>query len=102
MSVQLPQNPELSVKSIARSAEEAYLEYESFGITDEITCEDVSDISKREYETCKIDFDEDGIASVTYVGKGNYKGLSVCFGTKINATAIESLLLQPPDKVFAF
>ena len=78
---------ELSVKSIARSAEEAYIENESFGITDEITCESVSSISSDEYELCEISFDSEGNASVTYVGKGSYDGLYVCNGTKMKAEA---------------
>jgi len=87
---------ELTVKSIARSAEEAYLEYDSFGMIDEITCESVADISSNDYESCEIDFDEEGKASVTYVGKGSYEGLKVCDGTKTNAITTEERCAAKP------
>ena len=90
---------ELTVKSIARSAEETYIQNESFGITDEITCESVVDISRNEYEFCRIDFDSEGNASVMYVGKGSYDGLYVCGGTKANATATDEACGNTDDDV---
>ena len=54
---------ELSAKSLARSAEEAYLENQTFGINDEITCESVTNMSKNEYELCTIEFDNYANAS---------------------------------------
>ena len=74
---------ELNAQSIIKAAEEKYLENSTFGIVEEITCENISDISNNDYESCKIEFDEDGTATVTIVGKGSYDGL-LCTGIKDN------------------
>ena len=78
---------ELTVRSIAKAAEEKYIENDTFGLEEEITCESVAGISNNDYSSCIISFDEEGIASVTITGKGRYKGLNVCSGDKIEATA---------------
>ena len=78
---------ELTARSIAKSAEEKYIENDTFGLEEEITCESVAGISNNDYSSCIISFDEEGIASVTLIGKGRYKGLSVCSGDKTEATA---------------
>ena len=53
---------ELSAKSLARSAEEAYLEKESYGLDEEITCESVANINSDDYLYCNISFNEEGKA----------------------------------------
>ena len=78
---------ELTARSIAKSAEEKYIENETFGIEDEITCESVSGIPKSDYSSCNIYFDEEGTAIVNITGNGRYKGLNICNGTKTDATA---------------
>ena len=78
---------ELTAKSIARSVEQQYLENESYGIEEEITCESVSDYSSDDIDSCTIKFDNEGAVTVTIVGKGSYKGLYICNGTKTRATA---------------
>ena len=78
---------ELTARSIAKSAEEKYVENETFGTEEEILCEGISGISDNDYSWCNISFDENGIAKVTINGDGRYKGLNVCDGTKTEAIA---------------
>ena len=51
-------------------------------IDEEITCENVSKLSEEDYESCKITFDNEGNAKVTIEGKGKFKDLAICNGTK--------------------
>ena len=41
-------------------------------------------MSKEDYESCKITFDNEGNAKVTIEGKGKFKDLAICNGTKIS------------------
>ena len=79
---------ELTVRSIAKAAEEKNIENETFGLEEEITCESISGISNNDYSSCTISFDEEGSAKVTIKGSGKFAGLYVCNGDKANATAI--------------
>ena len=67
---------------IADSAEKKYVENKLNNIDEEITCENVSKLSKEDYESCKITFDNEGNAKVTIEGKGKFKDLAICNGTK--------------------
>ena len=69
---------------IADSAEKKYVENKLNNIDEEITCENVSKLSKEDYESCKITFDNEGNAKVTIEGKGKFKDLAICNGTKTN------------------
>ena len=71
-----------SAQIIADSAEKKYVENKLNNIDEEITCENVSKLSKEDYESCKITFDNEGNAKVTIEGKGKFKDLAICNGTK--------------------
>ena len=78
-----------AVKLIADSAEKKYTENEAFGEENEITCDSVSKLNKEDYNKCTIIFDENGIAKVSILGRGKFKGLKVIEATKTNAEVIE-------------
>ena len=78
-----------AVKLIADSAEKKYTENEAFGEENEITCDSVSKLNKEDYNKCTIIFDESGIAKVSILGRGKFKGLKVIEATKTNAEVIE-------------
>ena len=74
---------------IADSAEKKYVENKLNNIDEEITCENVTKLSKEDYESCKITFDSEGNAKVSITGKGKFDGLKITNGTKENAEVIE-------------
>ena len=78
-----------TVKLIADSAEKKYTENEAFGEEEEITCESVSKLNKEDYNKCTIIFDENGIAKVSILGRGKFKGLKVIEATKTSAEVKE-------------
>ena len=78
-----------TVKLIADSAEKKYTENEAFGEEEEITCESVSKLNKEDYNKCTIIFDENGIAKVSILGRGKFKGLKVIEATKTSAEVIK-------------
>ena len=78
-----------AVKLIADSAEKKYTENEAFGEENEITCESVSKLNKEDYNKCTIIFDENGIAKVSILGRGKFKGLKVIEATKTSAEVIK-------------
>ena len=78
-----------TVKLIADSAEKKYTENEAFGEENEITCESVSKLNKEDYNKCTIIFDENGIAKVSILGRGKFKGLKVIEATKTSAEVIK-------------
>ena len=51
-------------------------------IDEVITCENVTKLSKEDYEYCFIKIDNEGKATVTIEGKGKFKDLAICNGTK--------------------
>ena len=71
-----------SAQLIADSAEKKYVANKLNNIDEEITFENVSKLSKEDYESCKITFDNEGNAKVTIEGKGKFKDLAICNGTK--------------------
>ena len=71
-----------SAQIIADSAEKKYVENKLNNIDEEITCENVSKLSEEDYESCKITFDNEGNAKVNIIGKGKFKDLAICNGTK--------------------
>ena len=85
---------------IADSAEKKYVTNKLNNIDEEITCESVSKLSKEDYESCKITFDNEGNAKVTIEGKGKFKDLAICNGTK---TSVElSDTCSTDAKYFAY
>ena len=78
-----------AVKLIADSAEKKYTENEAFLEEEEITCDSVSKLNKEDYNKCTIIFDENGIAKVSIVGRGKFKGLKVIEATKTSAEVIK-------------
>ena len=82
-----------TVKLIADSAEKKYTENETFGEENEITCDSVSKLNKEDYNKCTIIFDENGIAKVSILGRGKFKGLKVIEATK---TSTEVIKLEAP------
>jgi len=46
-------------------------------------------LNETDYESCTYKIDDDGNAKVTLTGKGKFKDLSVCNGTRSSAAAIE-------------
>ena len=52
---------ESTVKLIKTSAEKRLLENETLGITDEITCKDVVELSSEDYEWCEVSIDNENI-----------------------------------------
>ena len=89
-----------SAQIIADSAEKKYVENKLNNIDEEITCENVSKLSKEDYESCKITFDNEGNAKVTIEGKGKFKDLAICNGTK---TSVElSDTCSTDAKYFAY
>ena len=78
---------------IADSAEKKYTENEAFGEENEITCDSVSKLNKEDYNKCTIIFDENGIAKVSILGRGKFKGLKVIEATK---TSTEVIKLEAP------
>ena len=78
-----------TVQLIADSAEKKYTENEAFGEANEITCDSVSKLNKEDYNKCTIIFDENGIAKVSILGRGKFKGLKVIEATKTSAEVIK-------------
>ena len=78
-----------AVKLIADSAEKKYTENEAFLEEEEITCDSVSKLNKEDYGKCSIVFDENGIAKVSILGRGKFKGLKVIEATKTSAEVIK-------------
>ena len=73
-----------SAQIIADSAEKKYVENKLNNFDEEITCENVTKLSKEDYEYCFVKIDEEGNAKVTIKGKGKFKDLAICNGTKIS------------------
>ena len=67
---------------IADSAEKKYVTNKLNNIDEVITCENVTKLSKEDYEYCFIKFDEEGKATVTIEGKGKFKGMGICNASK--------------------
>ena len=78
-----------AVQLIADSAEKKYTENEAFLEEEEITCDSVSKLNKEDYNKCTIIFDENGIAKVSILGRGKFKGLKVIEATKTSAEVIK-------------
>ena len=74
---------------IADSAEKKKVSDKLLGKDEEITCKDVAKINDEDYASCKISFDESGIAKVSITGKRKFDGLKITNGTKENAEVKE-------------
>ena len=74
---------------IADSAEKKKVSDKLLGKDEEITCKDVAKINDEDYASCKISFDNDGIAKVSITGRGKFDGLKITNGTKENAEVKE-------------
>ena len=89
-----------SAQIIADSAEKKYVENKLNNIDEVITCESVSKLSKEDYEYCFVKIDNEGKAKVTIEGKGKFKDLAICNGTK---TSVElSDTCSSDAKYFAY
>ena len=89
-----------SAQIIADSAEKKYVENKLNNIDEEITCENVTKLSKEDYEYCFVKIDNEGNAKVTIEGKGKFKDLAICNGTK---TSVElSDTCSTDAKYFAY
>ena len=89
-----------SAQLIADSAEKKYVENKLNNIDEEITCENVTKLSKEDYEYCFVKIDNEGKAKVTIKGKGKFKDLAICNGTK---TSVElSDTCSTDAKYFAY
>ena len=78
-----------SAQLIADSAEKKKVSDKLLGKDESITCKDVAKINDEDYASCKITFDSDGIAKVSILGRGKFKGLKITNGTKENAEVKE-------------
>ena len=78
-----------SAQLIADTAEKKKVSDKLLGKDEEITCKDVAKINDEDYASCKISFDESGIAKVSITGKGKFDGLKITNGTKENAEVKE-------------
>ena len=74
---------------IADSAEKKYLENKLNNNDEEITCDNSVKLSKEDYVSCKITFDNEGNAKVNIIGKGKFDGLAVIDGTKMSSEIVE-------------
>ena len=89
-----------SAQLIADSAEKKKVSDKLLGKDEEITCKDVAKINDEDYASCKITFDSEGNAKVTIEGKGKFKDLAICNGTK---TSVElSDTCSTDAKYFAY
>jgi len=82
---------ESSAKMVAAQVENQYTVAQTLGkeFGDTGSCmKDWAGLNEADYELCTYEV-EDGTAKVTLVGKGKFKNLSVCNGTRSNATATE-------------
>ena len=77
---------ESTAKMIASAAEKQKVQNTVLGKGDAITCDSVAKINNLDYASCSIEF-ENNTAKVTIEGKGKFKGLNVCEGTKTSASA---------------
>ena len=85
---------------IADSAEKKYVTNKLNNIDEVITCENVTKLSKEDYEYCFVKIDNEGKAKVTIEGKGKFKDLAICNGTK---TSVElSDTCSTDAKYFAY
>ena len=78
-----------SAQLIADTAEKKKVSDKLLGKDEEITCKDVAKINDEDYASCIISFDSDGIAKVSILGRGKFKGLKITNGTKENAEVKE-------------
>ena len=74
-----------NAKLIASSAENMKMSNDTLGIYEKIACEDVSELTDGDYESCNIKFDSNGEAKVTIIGKGRFEGLVICKATSEDA-----------------
>ena len=82
---------ESSAKMIAAQVENQYTVAKTLGkeFFDTGSCkQDWAGLNDTDYESCTYDI-SDGTAKVTLKGSGKFNGLSVCNGTRSNATATE-------------
>ena len=85
---------------IADSAEKKYVTNKLNNIDEVITCENITKLSKEDYEYCFVKIDNEGKAKVTIEGKGKFKDLAICNGTK---TSVElSDTCSSDAKYFAY
>ena len=90
-----------SAQIIADSAEKKYVENKLNNIDEVITCENVTKLSKEDYEYCFIKIDEEGNAKVTIEGKGKFKDLAICNGTKTSVELSDTCSTDSSNFMYA-
>ena len=90
-----------SAQLIADSAEKKYVENKLNNIDEEITCENVTKLSKEDYEYCFVKIDNEGNAKVTIKGKGKFKDLAICNGTKTSVELSDTCSTDSSNFMYA-
>lgn len=79
---------ENNVRMLAVGGESEYKTRLNKGTLDQdknpIVCSDISKLDSKHYKDCTITFDENGVATVTLYGVGNFKGFYCIDCTKDN------------------
>ena len=90
-----------SAQIIADSAEKKYVENKLNNIDEVITCENVTKLSKEDYEYCFVKIDNEGNAKVTIEGKGKFKDLAICNGTKTSVELSDTCSTDSSNFMYA-
>ena len=90
-----------TVKLIADSAEKKYVTNKLNNIDEVITCENVTKLSKEDYEYCFVKIDNEGNAKVTIEGKGKFKDLAICNGTKTSVELSDTCSTDSSNFMYA-
>ena len=80
---------ESSAKTIASQAEKKMMENQVLDSSNPINCNNLVKLSKSDYISCSIYFDNNNNALVTLYGSGKFEGLQIINGTKESAKAEE-------------
>jgi len=89
---------ESSAKMVASQVENQYTVAQTLGkeFASTGTCmEEWSGLNTNDYESCTYKIDSDGNATIKLIGKGKFKDLNVCIGTRSSATANEGVCITP-------
>ena len=84
---------ESSAKLIASSVENAMMANQALGISDEISCEDVSNYNQEDYE-CSIKV-LGNKPYVSLIGKGKFEGQSICYASKEGGVKVQGSVCPP-------
>ena len=97
---------ESSAKMVASQVENQYTVAQTLGKPFNSTgscMEEWAGLNETDYESCRYEIKSDGTAKVTLTGKGKFKDLNVCEGTRNSATSQEnSCVRETPAECFTF